>query len=73
MYRRGEEGTEATGEVPQEVIELIQSGIDEMLEEKAERTHLTAIHVKNIIKVSTDIDSIYLLLFNLFTIDIILC
>ncbi|KAG0725459.1 GON-4-like protein [Chionoecetes opilio] len=43
------------GEVPQEVIELIQSGIDEMLEEKAERTHLTAIHVKNIIKnVMTD-------------------
>ncbi|MPC08259.1 hypothetical protein E2C01_000838 [Portunus trituberculatus] len=52
---RGEEGTEAAGEVPQEVIELIQSGIDEMLEEKAERTHLTAIHVKNIIKnVMTD-------------------
>lgn len=49
--RRGEGGTEA-GEVPQEVIELIQSGIDEVLEEKAERTHLTAIHVKNIIKVS---------------------
>ncbi|XP_068205672.1 GON-4-like protein isoform X2 [Palaemon carinicauda] len=41
--------------VPQEVIELIQSGIDEALEEKAERTHLTAIHVKNIIKnVMTD-------------------
>lgn len=39
------------GDVPQEVIELIQSGIDEALEEKAERTHLTAIHVKNIIKV----------------------
>ncbi|XP_063858984.1 GON-4-like protein isoform X2 [Scylla paramamosain] len=52
---RGEEGSEAAGEVPQEVIELIQSGIDEMLEEKAERTHLTAIHVKNIIKnVMTD-------------------
>ncbi|XP_045593427.2 GON-4-like protein isoform X1 [Procambarus clarkii] len=43
------------GDVPQEVIELIQSGIDEVLEEKAERTHLTAIHVKNIIKnVMTD-------------------
>ncbi|XP_053639464.1 GON-4-like protein isoform X2 [Cherax quadricarinatus] len=42
-------------DVPQEVIELIQSGIDEVLEEKAERTHLTAIHVKNIIKnVMTD-------------------
>ncbi|XP_066943848.1 GON-4-like protein [Macrobrachium rosenbergii] len=44
-----------SGLVPQEVIELIQSGIDEVLEEKAERTHLTAIHVKNIIKnVMTD-------------------
>lgn len=42
---------EECGEVPQEVVELIQSGIDDMLEEKAERTHLTAIHVKNIIKV----------------------
>ncbi|KAK7047724.1 DNA binding, partial [Halocaridina rubra] len=44
-----------SGDIPQEVIELIQSGIDEVLEEKAERTHLTAVHVKNIIKnVMTD-------------------
>ncbi|XP_027230586.2 GON-4-like protein [Penaeus vannamei] len=47
--------TDDEGHVPQEVIELIQSGIDEVLEEKAERTHLTANHVKNIIKnVMTD-------------------
>ena len=38
-----------------EVIELMQSGIDEMWEEKAERTKLTSFHVKNIIKnVMTD-------------------
>lgn len=43
--------TDDEGHVPQEVIELIQSGIDEVLEEKVERTHLTANHVKNIIKV----------------------
>ena len=48
--------------VPQEVIELIQSGIDEALEEKAERTRLTAVHVKNIIKVvSFYLISIYLI------------
>ncbi|KAG7171088.1 GON-4-like protein-like [Homarus americanus] len=46
---------EGEGDVPQEVIELIKSGVDEVFEEKAERTHLTAIHVKNIIKnVMTD-------------------
>ncbi|CAL4125305.1 unnamed protein product, partial [Meganyctiphanes norvegica] len=42
-------------ELPQEVIELLQSGIDDMLEEKAQKSHLTATHVKNIIKtVMTD-------------------
>ncbi|KAK4317963.1 hypothetical protein Pmani_010990 [Petrolisthes manimaculis] len=46
---------ESSSEVPEEVVKLIQSGIDDLLEEKAERTHLTAVHVKNIIKnVMTD-------------------
>ncbi|KAK3862130.1 hypothetical protein Pcinc_031981 [Petrolisthes cinctipes] len=46
---------EESSEVPEEVVKLIQSGIDDLLEEKAERTHLTAVHVKNIIKnVMTD-------------------